>query len=116
MGLNDPEQIHLALGAAGEMYVSWVTGVYVQSATPPVTPTPTVQTQVGLGWIHGAPMAVITRMATKAAGCWHVLTRKASRCVQVKYGLSPGNLNLLATGQVVYYTTNNTGTPCAQLC
>ena len=49
VGPNDPEQIHLALGAAGEMYVSWVTGVYVESATPPVTPTPTLKTQVGLG-------------------------------------------------------------------
>ena len=30
-------------------------------------------------------------------------------------GCLPGNLNLLATGQVVYYTTNNTGTAPALL-
>ena len=47
VGPNDPEQVHLALGAAGEMYVSWVTGDYVQSATAPVIPTTNLKTQVG---------------------------------------------------------------------
>lgn len=53
VGPNDPEQIHLALGAAGEMYVSWVTGDYVIQSTPPVTPTTGLKTQVRVSWVQG---------------------------------------------------------------
>ena len=108
VGPNDPEQIHLALGAAGEMYVSWVTGTYVQSTTPPVTPTTNLQTQVGLG---SMPSSCTCVSWERHGNGW----RKLLHCMQVKYGVSPGSLTQLATGTVVYYTTNNTGTLPVQL-
>ena len=98
MGPNDPEQIHLALGGKGEMYVSWVTGEYAMSSTPPVTPSPTLKTQVG--WSS----------CEEHGQVWHALPPSAPlACMQVKYGLLPEKLDQLASGEEVYYTTNNTG-------